>query len=229
MSVRASAWAWEQKIPSTAKFVLVALADNADDDGVCWPGQKFVADKTSFGRQTVNKTIAALENLKLIAVVRRFDALGRPRASIYRLCMKEGGNVADDDRDSRLKRQGYVADDDIEPSDRSVSRTILIAFDEFYTAYPHKQARPDAFKAWRQLNPSPNLALEITADVKVRFKDKEVGFIPYPATYLRKRRWEDPFDLPLINGHGPPQMERPELIPGNQNWNRMMEDKKKNE
>lgn len=46
MSARALNWAWEC-VPSSrpAKLVLVALADRADEDGVCWPSMKWLASK----------------------------------------------------------------------------------------------------------------------------------------------------------------------------------------
>ncbi|MGB5741636.1 MAG: helix-turn-helix domain-containing protein, partial [Sedimenticolaceae bacterium] len=30
-------WAWRQTLTPTLKLVLMALADSADDQGVCWP------------------------------------------------------------------------------------------------------------------------------------------------------------------------------------------------
>lgn len=46
MSARALNWAWDQ-VPSSrpAKLVLVALADRADEEGVCWPSRRWLARK----------------------------------------------------------------------------------------------------------------------------------------------------------------------------------------
>lgn len=62
MSARALNWAWEQVPTSkTAKLILVALADRADDDGVCWPSQKWLARKCRpMGVDGVRRAYASL-------------------------------------------------------------------------------------------------------------------------------------------------------------------------
>lgn len=71
-------------------------------------------------------------------------------------------------------------------------------FTDFWDAYPKKTAKQDAERAWNKLHPSKDLADKIIEDVNVRKNSadwlKDGGqFIPYPATYLNKRRWEDEF------------------------------------
>lgn len=123
VSVKAIAWAFEQDLPTTLKFVLVALADHANDEGMCWPGQGYVAAKTGLKRPTVNSSIAKLVALGKMEATRRFDELGRPRSSVYRLCLKEGGNVRNDDSVCQPEASGYVSDDDKESSLRIIKGT----------------------------------------------------------------------------------------------------------
>jgi hypothetical protein len=86
-------------------------------------------------------------------------------------------------------------------------------FDAFWSAYPRKVAKQAALKAWAKLKPAPDLlsqmlkALEIQAASEQWRKD-EGRFIPYPATWLNSRRWED--DLSAYQpgrdcGAGPPE------------------------
>jgi len=64
-------------------------------------------------------------------------------------------------------------------------------FDEFWDAYPLKRAKKDAQAAWRKLKPDPTMRQRILADLP-RFRDQSsFNPIPYPATYLNGRRWED--------------------------------------
>ena len=70
------------------------------------------------------------------------------------------------------------------------------SFVEFWNAYPRKVARSDAQNAWKKLKPNPDLlALILTAlEVQAQSADwlKDGGkFIPYPATWLNGRRWDD--------------------------------------
>lgn len=69
-------------------------------------------------------------------------------------------------------------------------------FSEFYAAYPRKQAKQAACKAWDKLKPDADTfaALMSALEVQKRSPDwqrEEGRFIPYPATWLNGRRWED--------------------------------------
>jgi hypothetical protein len=64
-------------------------------------------------------------------------------------------------------------------------------FPEFYAAYRRKDAKADAIKAWRQLNPDVTLQADILAGL-ARWKwSEDRSKIPLPASWLRGRRWED--------------------------------------
>ena len=60
MSVRATKWAWSLTLPTTVKFVLIALADHADDDGECWPSQSRIAEMTGLTDRTVRYVLHGL-------------------------------------------------------------------------------------------------------------------------------------------------------------------------
>lgn len=48
-------------LPHTSKLVLLALADNANDAGICWPSIPKVAERCSLDERTVYRAIATLE------------------------------------------------------------------------------------------------------------------------------------------------------------------------
>jgi hypothetical protein len=69
----------------------------------------------------------------------------------------------------------------------------------FWAAYPKKLAKPEAIKAWAKVSQHPDEISRIVADVNKRKTSpdwiKEGGqYIPYPATYLNDKRWEDIVD-----------------------------------
>lgn len=69
-------------------------------------------------------------------------------------------------------------------------------FLKFWNAYPNKQKKGDAFKAWKKLKPSQELVAEILSAVEKakgsREWQKNNGeFIPHPSSWLNGRRWED--------------------------------------
>lgn len=82
-----------------------------------------------------------------------------------------------------------------------------IAFESFWQSYPKKKAKGDAERAWSKINPSEHLIEEILSAVQ-RAKTsqdwlKDNGqFIPYPATWLNRKGWEDeytPVNGPVIS------------------------------
>jgi len=77
------------------------------------------------------------------------------------------------------------------------------SFARFWAAYPRKQKRSDAEKAFFNINPSNDL-LQIMLDaLMVQKKSKQWindngKYIPYPTTWLNGKRWEDE---PAPTGH----------------------------
>lgn len=62
-------WAWEQPAPTPqAKLALLALADRADEDGVCWPSRRWITGKTGM---TTNQLKRALRNLEVAGMLNR--------------------------------------------------------------------------------------------------------------------------------------------------------------
>lgn len=71
-----------------------------------------------------------------------------------------------------------------------------VSFSRFWAIYPRKDGKADAQSAWTKLAPTKDLFAIIEAAItSAKTSDqwtREKGqFIPMPATYLRKRRWED--------------------------------------
>jgi hypothetical protein len=71
---------WPLKLPSTQKFVLITLADQANDAGVCWPGVESVTERTGLSERAVRNSLRWLEANGYITT------LGRPgRTSTYHI------------------------------------------------------------------------------------------------------------------------------------------------
>jgi hypothetical protein len=70
----------------------------------------------------------------------------------------------------------------------------LPGFEAFWEAYPRKVAKQDAIRAYNELAPGELLLSAILAAI-VKQKGGaswcKIKYIPYPATWLRGRRWED--------------------------------------
>ena len=91
MSIEAVALAFKQPIsPSAKKFVLVALADNADTYGICFPSYRHIMKKTSLTRAAVIRNCAALVKEGVIEKAGRIRGDGSDTSNAYRLPIVEG-------------------------------------------------------------------------------------------------------------------------------------------
>ena len=78
----------------------------------------------------------------------------------------------------------------------AVKPLSVCCFDEFWAAYPKKKSKGDAEKAWAKLKPNNKTFEKIMASIAKQKKSKDWKkdngqFIPYPATWLRAKGWED--------------------------------------
>jgi hypothetical protein len=110
-------WAWATPLPPTSKLVLMALADIADDHGVCWPSHKTLALKCTLSDRTVRRTLGKLYALKLLIVEPRTRKNGSSASNCYRLAVDSlptgqivlGGGKANPGRVSSVTREGDTA------------------------------------------------------------------------------------------------------------------------
>lgn len=67
MSLDATRYAWKNKnVKGNAKFILVALADRADENHQCWPSVDRLREDTGLDRKTIHACLNLLETKKII-------------------------------------------------------------------------------------------------------------------------------------------------------------------
>jgi hypothetical protein len=71
MSIALMAAAWELEIASTDKLVLLALADNANDAGCCWPSMATIARKCGLKERATRIAMRRLESAGYVTSVDR--------------------------------------------------------------------------------------------------------------------------------------------------------------
>lgn len=83
MSAKLMGLAFDYDLAPRLKLLLLAIADHANDDGLCYPSQKRLAIKTSCSERQVRNLIATLVSENLLEIVERSS--GRGKANLYRL------------------------------------------------------------------------------------------------------------------------------------------------
>lgn len=83
MSTRIMSLCWPLRMGAAAKAVLVSLADQANDDGVCWPSQQSLCERTCLGERAVRSALRWLEQAGLLSTDVRHDKRGRRSSNCY--------------------------------------------------------------------------------------------------------------------------------------------------
>ena len=85
MSIRAMTWAWSlEELPLKESMVLLALADQANDEGLCWPSQETLAKKSRGSVRSVKRAIKFLRDAGLVETIIRATPAGR-KSNYYRV------------------------------------------------------------------------------------------------------------------------------------------------
>ncbi len=146
MSNRALTWAFDLELDTTAKFVLVVLADRADQDGSCYPGQETIARATGLSVRAVRSAIDRLIEAHVLTKEQRrrrdgyrgsdryYLAVGadptEPESHRHDVPVTESTSPAPDDNLTGTSRQSHRHDVPVasrEPSDEPSVEPPVIA------------------------------------------------------------------------------------------------------
>ncbi|MCC0048036.1 MAG: helix-turn-helix domain-containing protein [Rhodobiaceae bacterium] len=102
MSIQAMTWALAARTGKPgAKVVLLALANYADERGVCWPSQQRLAADTEQSIDTIQRRLKDLEASGLIERQRRTTNTGHRLADCYHLKMPKPQNAVLDENSQK--------------------------------------------------------------------------------------------------------------------------------
>ncbi|MFP3494140.1 helix-turn-helix domain-containing protein [Pseudomonas sp. SIMBA_059] len=193
------------------KLVLVKLADNASDQGECWPSYQHIADQCEIGRSTVKVHIRELEKAGFLR--REYRRKGEMNQSnVFHLSLDGGasaalgGGAADNPPGAAdnpgggagaAPRTSHSPEPVKEPKTLCASEVELAeAFEVFWRLYPNKKSKKDARKAWEKLKPSADLRHTLMSALgnhrTSRDWTKDDGqYVPMASTWLNGERWTD--------------------------------------
>jgi predicted DNA-binding transcriptional regulator YafY len=85
---------WALDLPPTQTLVLLALADDADDHGMCAPSVARIASKTGVSLRQVQRLLKTLRSAGLVVLLRPLDG-GRGHTAVYQLQPHTGVTVGE--------------------------------------------------------------------------------------------------------------------------------------
>lgn len=206
MSVRTMAAVWESSQHSgTNLLMLLAIADFADDDGRAFPSVGKLATKCRMSKRNAQDRLRELAESGELTIKKnqgpppKFPNLFM--INLKHLGVKPTAPVQPTSPvQSDVERGAVHCAPGVKPTAPKPSYNHQEpphdSFEQFWKAYPKKRAKGDAQKAWSKLKPNADLTDSILKAIEIQkiSEDwtKENGkFIPYPASWLNGKRWED--------------------------------------
>lgn len=197
----------DQSLLPLDKLIYGEILCLSHQTGYCWAQNSTLGEVYGARPETVSRSIRKLQNAGYIQV--SFTGKGNSGRRILPL------DADINALDSQVKTfDVQVKGDDVQikapltsgssPLDLEIKHNKKIntqeehisLFNQFWSAYPRKQGKKTAERAFAKLRPDESLLGEILAALDWQKQSaswtKENGqFIPLPATYLNGRRWED--------------------------------------
>ena len=187
---------------SGEKFVLMMLADIADDKGRCFPSYSHIADACQLSRRSVIRYINSLQESGLISIeYRKQESKKLNKSNIFTLHLDSdtlsppsdtqappSDTLSPPPSDTLSPRTYHSSEPINEPINNSHS------FDEFWNCYPGRKsnkanARKAYKKAIKKISHQGLMNILINQKKNNQFSDPQ--YIPLASSWLNGERWED--------------------------------------
>ncbi|HFV6673493.1 TPA: helix-turn-helix domain-containing protein [Escherichia coli] len=196
------------------KLVLIKLADNANDNGECWPSYQHVADQCEVSRSTVKSHIRALEEMGLLK--REFRRKGElNQSNVFYLTLDNAQQIQPESGGAGAAPRTYHSFEPVNEPKNIMFEHVRTecektpdrheetdkAFEEiFWCAGMRRAGKKNAasafrtqFREWRKTTrgTASEFATMLAEDIACRL-GKQFGFDRLlPSSYLNGQRWND--------------------------------------
>ncbi|WP_098027794.1 helix-turn-helix domain-containing protein [Escherichia coli] len=196
------------------KLVLIKLADNANDNGECWPSYQHVADQCEVSRSTVKSHIRALEEMGILK--REFRRKGElNQSNVFYLTLDNAQQIQPESGGAGAAPRTYHSFEPVNEPKNIMFEHVRTecektpdrheetdkAFEEiFWCAGMRKAGKKNAasafrtqFREWRKTTrgTASEFATMLAEDIACR-SGKQFGFDRLlPSSYLNGQRWND--------------------------------------
>ena len=185
------------------KLVLIKLADNANDQGECFPSYQHIADHCEVDKRTVIRHVKALRDAGYLSITHRKGVKGNS-SNIFKLSIPSDPLSPPSDRvslppsDPVSPRTSHSIEPVNEPKRDFVKNDIDEGFNFFWDCYPNKQGKTAAYKKFSKITSKLKTKQELidfvnnlANDVTLRYANTEKQYVPHGSTYMNGERWND--------------------------------------
>lgn len=179
MSTRLMALAWPLRMSPSKKAVLVSMADNANDEGECWPSINTMCERTCLGRTAIIDAIKGLEDDGLIVADR-----SNGRHTTYRLTLSNQSATRTGPPPEPVRHADVTSPPD--GRDQSATRTLTVKEPSRNRQKENTPARPEGVGAqvwadWLQLRRAKRAAVTATALDGIEREARKAGMTLHAA------------------------------------------------
>jgi hypothetical protein len=199
-------WALDKEIKNELGLLLI-ISSLCAEKGYCYASNEYFAELFGIDEVSVSRKIKLLERKNYISV--EYEKRG---CEVKNRFLRLTKMLTDDLQKNQSTINKNVKENNISNNiisnnikENSINNKLLILkesenlFKMFWSVYPKKRDKGSAEKWFNKNNPSKDLVDLMIKQIE-RFKDtedwkKENGkFIPYPASWLNGKMWEDEFE-----------------------------------
>ena len=197
----------DERLNPLEKVILFEIDSLDKTDSGCFASNEYIAKFCQCSEWKVSNAITKLVSLGYIRIA-AFDGRKRTIKSCLGFSLIQPCEFPNSDL-------GISQDINIRDSNTSNKNKVSISsidddFSKFWEAYPRKDGKQDAIKAWKSLKPNADLQRVILDDIRRRMESggawykTEKRFIKMAGAYLRGRRWEDEGGVTEVAEHREP-------------------------
>lgn len=180
MSIKQMTAVFNANIKPTKKLIMLSLADNANDSGICFPTIDNIVKKTSLSRQSVNDNLKALVEDGLLLKKHRNRKNGSRTSNKYLLFPKENF--------SKLDEEDYIAfKDENNQSQRDVPHETNNPKSERCTTQSQRDVLPTTTQSQRDV-PLKSSLNNITITINHHLEDLRDDEVSIFNEYLELRK-----------------------------------------
>lgn len=186
---------YDNDLTPNAKLLYGEITALCNEKGYCWANNEYFASLYGVSKQSISSWISQLSSKKYISTSLEYkdgtmEILNR-YIKLFEYPIQE---ILNTPIQKNLK--------DNNTSFNNTSNTIVrktdndCLFDKFWTKYPKKVAKPSAQKAFKRIKVTDSILADMLTAIDTMKTTTKQEFIPYPATWLNQKRWEDETEEP---------------------------------
>lgn len=193
--------AWTAQCSPTEKLVLISLADQANEQAMCWPSISSIEKRTNLSGRAIQKALASLLQQGHLTVHFRTGKSSYYTVHPRTTFTPESDSPLNDVHPTPEPRSGdprtTFTHNHKEPSNKpktNVRKDYSETFEKFWQKYPRTEGKKKSFEIWQQLKLDSMLDEILVAlewSIKNKGWDRDATYCPHGERWLKNRRWED--------------------------------------